>query len=126
MHIFIDDLEEALRQLGADKLFICTEKEHEDAEKFILNYLNQSFTLEVNDKEVEYEFLGKEISKDLAATWVYLEVQNVTSLESLKVKYNLLTEVFDDQKNIIQIKGPKKQKGFFLFEKGKTEDSVKF
>jgi len=126
LHIFIDDLEEALRQLGADKLFICTEKEHEDAEKYILNYLNQSFTLEVNDKEVEYEFLGKEISKDLAATWVYLEVQNVTSLEALKVKYNLLTEIFEDQKNIIQIKGPNKQKGFFLFEKGKTEDSVKF
>jgi len=126
LHIFIDDLEEALRQLGKDKLFICTEKEHEEAEKYILNYLNQSFTIEVNDKEVEYEFLGKEISQDLAATWMYLEVQDVQSLESLKVKYDLLTEVFDDQKNIIQIKGPNKQKGFFLFEKGKTEDSVKF
>ena len=88
--------------------------------------MNQSFNLEVNDEKVVYEYLGKEISKDLAAAWVYLEVKDIKSLKALKVKYDLLTEVFDDQKNIIQIKGPNKQKGFFLFEKGKTEDSVTF
>ena len=38
-HIFIDDLEEALRQDGADDLFLCTAMEAENAEKALGSYL---------------------------------------------------------------------------------------
>ena len=103
LHIFIDDLEEALRQQGADKLFICTEKESAKAEKYMNRYLQKHFVLVVNEEKVEYEFIGKEISKDLAAVWCYFEVKDITEVKNIDLKYDLLMEVFDDQRNIISL-----------------------
>jgi len=126
MHLFIDDLEEALRLQGADKLFICTELEAADAETHIRRYLEAHFRLETNGEPVAFEFLGKEISDDLAAVWCYLEVTGVGRLDQLTVTNRILTEVYDDQKNIVSVFGPEEKKGLLLFQKGKDTESVQF
>ncbi len=126
MHIFIDDLEEALRRQGADQLFICTEREAAEAETHLQRYLEQNFRLQANGEPVAYEFLGKEISDDLAAVWCYLEVTNVDHLEQLTVTNRMLTEVYDDQKNIVSVFGPGDRKGLLLFQRGKDTESVRF
>ena len=126
LHVFIDDLEEALRQRGKDKLFLCTEKEAEDADQYIAAYLTDRLNIEVNQEEVSFDFIGKEVSEDLAAVWCYLEVTGVSELKSLKVQNKLLLETFEDQKNIISIKGPGGKKGFFLLQNGDDTDEVVF
>lgn len=126
LHLFIDDLEEALRQQGADNLFICTEEESEKAEYYIQQYLLQNFRFAVNGKTVDYQFLGKEISDDLAAVWCYLYIPEVNSLKELSVTNKILTEVYDDQKNIVSVFGPDDQRGLLLFQKGKNTESVSF
>ena len=126
VHIFIDDLEEALRQQGADKLFICTEKEVEKAEEYIYKYLQQKLTLSLDDKAVNYTFVGKEVSEDLAAVWCYLEVENIAPFSKLYVKNNTLLEAFDDQKNIVSIIGPNKRKGYLLFNNAKNEETLEY
>lgn len=126
VHIFIDDLEEALRQQGADKLFICTEKESEKAEAYIYKYLQQKLKIKLDDKAVDYTFVGKEASEDLVAVWCYLEIENIEPFKKLYVKNNTLVEAFDDQKNIISISGPNKQKGYLLFNNTKNEETLKF
>jgi len=126
VHIFIDDLEEALRQQGADKLFICTEKESEKAEGYIYKYLQQKLKISLDDKAVDFSFVGKEVSEDLVAVWCYLEVENIESFKKLYVKNNTLLETFDDQKNIISIIGPNKLKGYFLFNNAKNEETLEF
>ncbi len=126
LHIFIDDLEAALAEQGAKELFIATEKEAPDSDKYIERYLNQRFNLNVNQNEATYTYLGKEISEDLSAIWCYLEVNEVNFLQELLVDYNVLMEIYDDQKNIINIVGPNKKEAYFLFIKGNTKDSIKF
>lgn len=126
MHIFIDDLEEALRQRGKDQLFLCTEKESEQAEQYLEEYLSDRFSILVNKQKRELEFVGKEISDDLAAVWCYLEIRDVNELKSLKISHKLLLEVFDDQKNVVSVKGPSNKKGFFLFQNGDTSGEVDF
>lgn len=126
VHLFIDDLEEALRQQGADKLFICTEKEDEKAEAYIYKYFQQRFKIRLEDEEINYTFLGKEMSEDMIAVWCYLEVENIESIDKMHIKNGMLMEAFEDQKNIISIVGPNKSKGYFLFDKGKNEETVSF
>jgi len=126
LHLFIDDLEEALRLQGADKLFICTEKEHEEAEGYIAKYLQQKFTVGLEGKVRDYHFLGKEISEDLMAVWCYLEIENVPDINQLHVKNALLMDAFDDQKNIIRIVGPQKKKAYFLFNQTHNEEILNF
>ena len=127
LHIFLDDLEETIRNTGVkEKLNLCTEKEHADGDRYLLEYIEKFMSLQVNQKEAKYNYLGKEPSEDKLAAWCYLEIENVQQLDELQVKYAVLTELFDDQKNIVQIKGPNKKKGYFLFDNKKNEDSVTF
>jgi uncharacterized pyridoxamine 5'-phosphate oxidase family protein len=126
MHLFIDDLEKALSEQGAEKLYICTEKEDENAEAYIYKYLQQRFKINLENEGKDYTFIGKEISEDLVAVWCYMEIENIESIEKLSIKNDVLTEIFDDQKNIIQIVGPNKKRGYFLFDKNKFEESLSF
>ena len=126
LHLFIDDLEEALREQGADKLFICTEKESEKAEDYIYKYLQQKLEISLDEQAVNYTFLGKEMSEDMVAVWCYLELENVESFNQLYVKNRILLDTFDDQKNIISIVGPKKKKGYLLFNNAKNEETLEF
>ena len=125
LHIFIDDLEEALRQQGADKLFICTEKESEKAETYVSRYLEQHFVLTVNNEKVKYNFIGKEISKDLQAVWCYLEVTDITDVQSIQLKNDILMEVFDDQRNIIALNANDKEE-FLMFDRSNYSKTIDF
>jgi len=126
LHLFIDDLEDALKAQGADKLFICTEKESEKAEEYIYKYLQQKLEISLDEQTVAYTFLGKEMSEDMVAVWCYLELENVESFNQLYVKNRILLDTFDDQKNIISIIGPKKKKGYLLFNNAKNEETLNF
>ena len=126
MHIFIDDLEDALRKQGSGKLFIGTEKESAEADMHFFQYLNSHFKLKVNDQDVEYDFVGKETSEDLQAIWCYLEITNIEAVKSIVVENSLLMEVFADQKNIIHIMMPNKKQGYFMLEKGKSSEKTTF
>ena len=126
MHIFIDDLEEALRNQGSGKLFIGTEKETDTAEDYLYAYLKNHFQLKVNDQAMEYEFIGKETSEDLQAIWCYLEITDIETVSNIVVENNVLMELFADQKNIIHIMMPNKKQGYFILEKGKSSDKANF
>ena len=126
LHVFIDDTEEALRRRGVDRLYICTEKEHESAEQHLERYLTQHLRLEVDGRAVTPTFLGKEVTQDLMGMWCYLEITGVTSMEQLTITNEILMDTFDDQKNLVNVIGPGDQKGVFLFEKGESRETMKW
>jgi len=120
MHLFVDDLEDALRKQGKDNLQIGTPKEDPMAENYLRNYLAANFILTVNGQPIAHTFLGKEPGEDPLSLWCYIEVPNVSALKSLQIKNSILTEVFEDQKNLISVVGPRQVKGYFILEKDNT------
>ena len=126
LHIYIDDLEDALELEGHKDLYICTKKEAALAEAHMEAYLRKHFILSVNGQEVNYNFLGKEVSDDFLAAWCYIEVENVNSLSELGVTNDVLLELYDDQRNVIQMKGPNKKRGSFILSRKKATEVVKF
>ncbi|HKK75356.1 MAG TPA: DUF6702 family protein [Saprospiraceae bacterium] len=126
MHIFLDDLEEALRRKGLDDLYFCTKKEDEYAEAYMEAYLREHFTLTINGQETEYNFLGKEPSGDFQGAWCYIEVKDVSQLNEISIRNDLLMEIFEDQKNVIQLIGPNNKRGTLLLQRGREEETVKF
>ncbi len=126
MQIFIDDLEEALREQGVDHLFLGTDKEAENADDYIQKYFAQKFNLTINKKAKTPEYLGKEVSEDLSALWFYLEIPKVKKLKEVTIFNAILMDIFEDQKNIINVKGPDKQTGYFMFVKGNHKKTVVF
>jgi len=125
LHLFIDDLEDALSRRGHDQLFICTKRESELADSLIHQYLADRLQLKVNNSKAQFQFIGKEISDDLMAAWCYLEITGVQELNQLEVSNRILLEVFDDQKNILSVTGPSHQ-ATLLFQRGQERKKVKF
>ena len=121
LHLYIDDFEDALKARGADSLFICTKMENKEADKYIYLYLQDRLKLKVDDQEVYYHYLGKEISEDLQGVWMYLEVYDVESIQDFTVSNQLLTEIFEDQQNVMNIRANNKEHYFML----NKDDSTK-
>ena len=115
LHLFIDDLEVAMQNAGIDQTYIATSKEIENADSLISQYLNDHFSIIVDGRQIQFNFLGKEDSDDLLAIWCYLEGEQVANPREIQIKNKLLVEVFDDQKNIVAFSSEKKQE-FLLFD----------
>ncbi len=125
LQLFIDDLESALKNTGSENLFLCTKKEHPEANDYIKAYLDTVFKIQVDGQEMSYEYLGKEMSEDLAAVWCYLEISNTDILESFSIENRVLMETFDDQKNLVKVKLSTSQKEHYLFDSDDFKGEMK-
>ena len=127
LHIFLDDLEAILIDGGAPpKLNLCTKKEHEEGDTLVEKYLRSKFQLEINGASTDYNYLGKEISEDFLVAWCYVEIPNISKLESIQIKSSILMDLYDDQRNIIQIKTPNQRPQFFMLDQQHQEEIVKY
>lgn len=126
VHIFIDDLEESLKNKGFTKLFICTERESTQAEKHIESYLREHLSFSINGKSTNYTFIGKEGSSDMSAVWIYLEIPVSGRIKTINIKNSILLREFNDQKNLVHVIGPNKKEGTIIFANAKTEDLLTF
>ncbi len=124
MNMFIDDLEQALQPTAGNTLRLCTRKEKEDAEDSIHTYILEHFIIEINGQIITPEFLGKEQSDDLAAVWCYLEVVDVPLFSEISVTNTIMTELYDDQKNMTNIQLDKQRVEDILFTPEKTSEKI--
>ena len=116
-HIFIDDLQEAIKQKGVDISSMFDEYEEDYVDEAIYYYLLDNILIDLDGKRLEAEWIGKEISEDLYAVWAYMEIPQQSLYGELKVDNNILVEVFDDQSNITVIELPERRKEFLTFQK---------
>jgi hypothetical protein len=99
----LHDFEKALIQQGAPNLNIGSENESEKADLYVGNYLSGHFQIWVNGKETNCDFIGKELSEDYASLWCYFEISNIEKVEKIKVQNSILTDVFEEQLNLVHI-----------------------
>lgn len=125
-HVFIDDLELALKKSGIHTLYICTPKESEKTHAAIEAYMNQKLSFYVNGKKLVPVMLGKEASDDLMAVWCYFEISGNKNLRQVKIENKILTELFNDQKNIVDFTVDKRKKGFAIFDSERFEETFSF
>lgn len=121
--IFTDDLEHALEMMGAGRLHLGTEHEEEKADLYIDRYLTQHIGFEINGGRVNGIFLGKEV--DIDATWCYVEIVNITALETMTVTNTLLFDAFEDQINLVHVKA-NDQKKSLVFSKQLVRQTLDF
>lgn len=115
LHIFLDDLEAELKDMGGDKLYLCTEKESEDAESYLMDYIEERFILKDKNQFLELTLVGKESSEDLLAVWCYLQVEEY-QLNELYIQNKIMTTRYADQKNIVSFKVDGKREAFHILD----------
>lgn len=120
---FADDLIAGLEKNGASKIYLGEQRENSETDKWISNYIKSKIRFVVNGKNVEFSFIGKEMETDVV--WSYFEIENISELSEIEVHCTLLTEIYENQSNIIQINYGEEIKNLLLSKK-KTTDSVTF
>lgn len=106
--IFIDDFEKALKKKYSKDFYLSTKKEIPEANEYIQKYLEEKFKITVNRRQVKVVFLTKEIEDDVLIC--YLKVNFSEKITTFEIFNSVLTEIFNDQKNIVHtdINGNKK------------------
>lgn len=103
--IFSDDLQKVITKNEGKTIEIGTEREHKDATTYIKSYVKENFKLYNNGKELELEYVGRELErKDFFAMWVYYKVEKVKRLKDLTLYDNILIDYERTQKNKISFR----------------------
>ncbi len=116
--IFIDDMEAVLEARYEVDPALATEAESPEADAYIERYLRAKFNVSVNGQRQEYRFLGKRYDKDLLVC--YLEVSGVpqSSLKSVEIDNSVLTDLFEEQRNLVHFNILGNKKSLVLTSEG--------
>jgi hypothetical protein len=101
--IFLDDLEVALRTFsGNEKLNITAKEEWDFVNEQLGKYVLENLKLSNEKGEMETKYIGAEIEDEVI--WIYVEIEKVKKLKTVKVWNSMLTESFDDQENLVHFR----------------------
>tara|TARA_B100001059_G_scaffold219275_1_gene240215 strand:+ start:297 stop:797 length:501 start_codon:yes stop_codon:yes gene_type:complete len=104
INVAIADLERALEDQIAKKISIGTNVETESVDELIESYFRQRLTIAPNNRLTQYQWVGKEVSKDLHNIYIYFEVLNCNQngeIESLLLENSIFTDIQPEQANIV-------------------------
>jgi hypothetical protein len=119
--LFTDDLEKAIYESTGEKLRLGSDKELENADKLIFQYVQARFQLIDNKgKALTLMEIGFETEMDL--TWIYLESEKTKPISNLSVKSDIFFEVFTDQTFLIHFNQGGETRSLYLHS-GKNQDS---
>lgn len=99
--IFTDDFETILAKQFKVKVDLNKQTMHKAMDELVKKYINANLQYRVNGKVLTANYIGFE--KDNEATNVYLEIDNISSLQNLSLTNNILYDLYDDQMNILHV-----------------------
>jgi len=113
--IFADDLLKALEAQNIPDLYLGEKNENPKTDEYILSYLKKNLSFKINGTKADYLFIGKGMEDD--AVWCFVQINNVTKLNQLEATDRILTEIYNDQNNIVQVNNGEKTLNLLLNRK---------
>ncbi|MBU2995009.1 hypothetical protein KO500_01120 [Cellulophaga baltica] len=112
--VFIDDLEQTIKERYDINLHMATDKELQNTTNYIEKYINTKFSIAINGNEVPVKFIGKEYDNDIVVC--YIEVPNVklSEVKNIEISNEMLFDMYDDQKNVVHFKLNDHKKSYVL------------
>ncbi|HLZ17544.1 MAG TPA: DUF6702 family protein [Cyclobacteriaceae bacterium] len=100
--VFIDEMELGVRtQRQEPELDILEPKNNLTTKQLIASYLAAHFKIKIDGRLAKVNFLGHE-KEDLSFV-CYLEIENVKKIKTLEVFNDIITEIHDDQSNLVHV-----------------------
>ena len=114
IRLFKDDLGQALAAREGRDLMVDISPEHDS---LFTAYFNDSFVLRAEGETLSGRLVGsgEEVVGNEPMWWYLLEFKASATIEKLFVSQRLLSELFEDQKNIVQIQHFPSEKTFSLY-----------
>lgn len=109
--IFIDDLEAVLQErYDLEPAALALKPEVSDV--YIEKYMSAKFKLKINGEILRPKYLGKKIEGSIVKC--FLEVKDVTHIETVEISNQMLFDLFSQQQNIVKLHIDKIYKSYML------------
>ena len=112
--IFIDDFETLLMERYDIHGRLATELELPLANEYIEKYLRTKFIVEIDGEKRSYDFLGKKYDNDIMICYIEVPDVDLARHHSIQIQNEILTDLFDEQQNVVHFKINGKKKSFVL------------
>lgn len=114
--IFIDDMDALLKERYGIVAKLATPNESKVAQEYIEKYFRTKFAVAIDGKLVDYKFLGKQYDKDVVICYLEIPKVKLSEIKSLSVQNEILTDMFEEQQNVVHIKWKGHKKSFVLIK----------
>ena len=101
LRIFADDLEEALNAKYSTSLDLLNSKNTIAVDSLAYLYFKEHIFIKINEEKLKLGFLGSE--SDNGMIYCYFEIPEIRKINSIEVKNTILTDLFNDQSNLVNI-----------------------
>ena len=121
--MFVDDFEKLLQTRYDKKAELVRGENNSAINGYIKRYFEDKFQIIIQNKQLPLKFIGKRYEDDLIIC--YFEVVNVENFKQASISNLILTDLFEDQKNLIHFKKNGDTKSLMLL-KDKSKGTIKF
>ncbi len=114
--IFIDDFNEVLKERYGIEANLATEEEATIADDYIEKYIRTKLVISIDENVVDYTFLGKKYDNDVVLCYIELPEVDIDQMKKMEIENEILTDLYDDQKNVVHVKWKGEKKSFVLIK----------
>jgi len=112
--IFIDDLEAVFKERYDFNGKLSVDDESPESSEYLQKYLRAKFQLSVNGKLKPFEYIGKKYDNDVVIVYLEIPKINLPELKSIEITNEILTDIYDEQQNIVHCKISDLKKSYVL------------
>lgn len=117
--VFIDDLQKVLEERYDESITLSKDEESGPVKELIQKYLRSKLHISTDGKEVKLRYLGKKYDKDQLV--LFIEGENLELFKKISITNAVLTDMFDDQKNVVNVKVKDEVKSLMLRRDADTD-----
>ncbi|AYN66966.1 hypothetical protein D1013_06050 [Euzebyella marina] len=112
--VFIDDFDQLLLARYDLDAELASEQESPKADTYIEKYLRSKFLVSINGQPVSYDYIGKQYDADVVVLYIEVPKIDLSKTTSIEIENEILTDLYDEQQNVVHIKVKNKKKSFVL------------
>ncbi|WP_127846397.1 DUF6702 family protein [Psychroflexus aestuariivivens] len=110
--VFIDDFEDVLNKRYRKDLVLIPGQEKSETEYYVEKYINDKFEISIDKDTQKLNYLGKKYEDDMI--YLFIEIENIPEFKSIEIENLILTDLFQEQKNMIHFKAKDFKQSFIL------------
>ncbi|MEE9362868.1 MAG: DUF6702 family protein [Cellulophaga sp.] len=114
--IFIDDFEMVLQERYGIEANLGTKEEATIADEYIEKYLKSKFIFKIDGEYKTFTFIGKKYDNDIMICYLELSKVELEKIKTIEFQNEILTDMYEEQQNIIHFKLNGKKKSFILIK----------
>ncbi len=102
--IFIDDFEKIIYQKYGINLNSGKSNQHLQYDFFCTKYIKEHFSMAFNQSKASNDVIFKEKDYNVEAIWLKFSLKAPASIKKVTIKLTVMTDLFDDQTNLVVFK----------------------